>query len=392
VSGATPAPDGRFARFELVSWWDQERLKAARVLIVGAGALGNEVVKNLALLGVGQIVVADFDTVEISNLTRSALFRERDRGRPKADVVCAAARDLYPELHAVSLRCDIRHQAGIGLFRWADIVVGALDNREARLAINRFCALAGKPWVDGGLDVLTGIVRVFEPGESPCYECTMSEADWQLLSQRRACSLLPRESRPQDRPTPTTPTTASVIGGMQAAEVVKLLHGIPGLAGSGWHFDGAGYDSYRVTYVRDPDCGGHERLPEVVVLTARSADLTVGALQDEAARRLGPGARLTTYRELVGGLQCGACGADTPCACALEALAVDGAICAQCGKPAAPLLYHRLEDAPGGRVASVESLGLPPWDVVVASVGDRSLAFEFGGDRPFVLGSDGEEH
>ena len=73
--------EGRFARLEAIEWWDQRRLAAAKVLVIGAGALGNEVLKNLALLGVGHIAIADQDHVELSNLSRSILFRESDEGR-----------------------------------------------------------------------------------------------------------------------------------------------------------------------------------------------------------------------------------------------------------------------------------------------------------------------
>src|SRR5690348_7153428 len=80
--------DGRFARFEAIEWWDQSLLQKARVLVVGAGALGNEVIKNLALLGIGNVVIADMDKIELSNLSRSILFRESDEGKSKAE--CAA--------------------------------------------------------------------------------------------------------------------------------------------------------------------------------------------------------------------------------------------------------------------------------------------------------------
>src|SRR5579885_420265 len=85
------ANDDRFHRFRLISWWDQQKLRDAKVLVVGAGALGNEIVKNLALLGIGNILIADLDRVENSNLSRSVLFREADNGRPKAEVAARGA-------------------------------------------------------------------------------------------------------------------------------------------------------------------------------------------------------------------------------------------------------------------------------------------------------------
>ena len=85
--------DDRYSRLRLIAWWDQERLARAKILVVGAGALGNEVLKNLALLGIGTTYVVDFDTIEPSNLARSVLFRVADRGRSKAEVAAERARN-----------------------------------------------------------------------------------------------------------------------------------------------------------------------------------------------------------------------------------------------------------------------------------------------------------
>lgn len=81
-----PEQESRYNRHHLIDWWDQTRLKAANVSVAGAGALGNEVLKNLGLVGVGNITIIDFDTVSITNLTRSVLFRESDVGLPKVEV------------------------------------------------------------------------------------------------------------------------------------------------------------------------------------------------------------------------------------------------------------------------------------------------------------------
>ena len=115
--------DERFSRFDKVEWWDRSRMRSARVLVAGAGALGNEVIKNLALLGIGHLAVADMDHVEISNLTRSPLFRASDAGQPKAECAVRAARDLYPDIDARALVGNITADLGLGWVRWADVVV-----------------------------------------------------------------------------------------------------------------------------------------------------------------------------------------------------------------------------------------------------------------------------
>src|SRR3954451_16701375 len=148
--GGGPGPEGtagepalviddndRYARLRLIPWWRQERLAAARVLVVGAGALGDEVLKNPALLGVGFSFVIALDDVESSNLSRSVLFRAEDGGRPKAEVAARRAREINPDITTASMRGDVITDVGLGLFADVDVFSGCLDNREARLWVNR---------------------------------------------------------------------------------------------------------------------------------------------------------------------------------------------------------------------------------------------------------------
>lgn len=412
-------PDDRFSRLRLISWWDQPRVRGARLLLVGAGAIGNEVLKNCALLGLGRIVVVDMDRVEASNLTRSVLFRPDDEGRPKTEAAARGARALWSELPVQPLQGDVNADVGLGLFRWADVVIGALDNREARLAINRACYRVGRPWVDGGIDVLSGIARVFSPAadaEGPCYECTMSEADWRALEQRRSCALLMREVVRLGH-VPTTPTTASVVGAVQVQEVLKLLHGMPTLAGGGWVFEGLGHGSYVTSYQRDPACGSHDPLAEVHELDRSTRDVTLGEALGWAREALGPGATLELARELVEALECPECGAVERRARALSGLTEADGECPDCGARRAPRLFHSVGGAQSGaadggssreagerarrthRTAGGEAhddallgrtlaeVGVPPWDIVIGRAGDRAIGFELRADRRAVLGA-----
>ena len=128
--------DGRFSRFGLIGWWDQQLLSRARVLVIGAGALGNEILKNLALLGVGNVLVADLDKIENSNLSRSILYREADCGQSKAEVAARRVREIYPGIRSQAFHGNVVYDLGLGVYRWADVVIGGLDNREARVAID----------------------------------------------------------------------------------------------------------------------------------------------------------------------------------------------------------------------------------------------------------------
>lgn len=251
--------EGRYDRQQLLTWWDQPRLAEANVLVVGGGALGNEQLKNLALLGVGHLTVIDFDTIARSNLARCVLFRESDEGAPKADVVAAAAGQLNPTIAVTAVNADIR-TVGLGFIAGFDLVLGGLDNREARLWINAACRKLGIPWIDGAIEGLRGVARTFLP-EGACYECTLGEADRAILARRQSCALLSTADMLEGK-VPTTATTSSVIAAIQVQEAVKLLTGradLLALRGQGMFFVGDTLDSYRVDYPEDEFCLAHDR-------------------------------------------------------------------------------------------------------------------------------------
>src|SRR6266567_9561155 len=110
-------PEDRYSRLKLIEWWDQNILSKARVMVIGCGALGNEVLKNLALVGVGYILLIDFDMVEVSNLSRSVFFRLGDQHQAKADIAAARVKELNPDVKVHALRKDIRWELGLGLYR-----------------------------------------------------------------------------------------------------------------------------------------------------------------------------------------------------------------------------------------------------------------------------------
>lgn len=380
--------DDRFSRLRLISWWDQARVRGARLVLVGAGAIGNEVLKNCALLGLGRTVVIDLDTVEASNLSRSVLFRPEDEGRPKAEAIARGARAVWPDLPIEAIRGDVNADVGLGLFRWADVVVGALDNREARLAINRACYRVGRPWVDGGIDVLSGIARVFQP-DGPCYECTMSENDWKALEQRRSCALLMREVVKLGH-VPTTSTTASIVGAVQVQEVLKLLHGLPTLAGGGFVFEGLGHTSYVAQYQRAPECASHDPLERVEVTGRRAGEVRVREALGWAREALGPSARLELAREVVAELECPDCGERERRPRALSGLTEQDGECPHCGARRAPRLLHAVSGEGSDADLldrTLAELGVPPWDIVMARARERLVGFELSGDRGAVLRS-----
>lgn len=384
---SAPAPiqvtEGRFARLEAIEWWDQALLARTRVLVIGAGALGNEVIKNLALLGIGHVAIADMDRIELSNLSRSALFRESDEGKFKSECAARAASQIFDGMKATAIVGNILADLGLGWFRWADVVIGALDNREARVFVNAACARVGRPWIDGGIEVLHGVARGFAPPATACYECTMSSVDWDLLNKRRSCSLLARRAIAQ-RGTPTTPTTASVIGAIQVQEMVKLLHGRSALLGRGFVFDGAEHSSFTVNYQINPDCPWHEPAAPIDVMSHFDSDTRLAVLWNEAARRLGGVDALDLAREIVERLECSGCGRHEDVFQPAEKIREDQLRCAACGAESAPLFVHSITESAGLLEKSARQIGLPEWDIVWARRGEKALGFELSGDNPFA--------
>ena len=386
TAAAEVAEQDRFDRFGLISWWDQARLSRAKVLVVGAGALGNEIVKNLALLGVGNIFIADLDRIENSNLSRSILYRESDNGSFKAIAAARAARDVYPGIRAQPFVGNVVYDLGLGVFRWADVVIGGLDNREARLAINRNCWKVNRPWIDGAIEQIQGTARVFAP-DGPCYECTMSEMDWKLLQMRRSCNLLSRPEMERGK-TPTTPTISSIIAGVQCQEAVKLLHGLETIRGKGWVFDGLSTDSYLVQFQRKENCYSHETLDEIIALPEKAASITAGDLLAQARRLLGNTAELELARDMLEKLVCPQCRAEERIFASLGRVAAEKAFCPNCpGVRRDVVTFYKIRGTESFVGQTLARIGVPPFDIITARTRDRAIGFELAGDAPDVLGA-----
>ncbi len=273
--------DDRYSRLELITWWDQEILRNSRILVAGCGALGNEIVKNLVMLGVGNICVVDMDKVEKSNLSRSVLFRKEDEGKSKAQVICERAKEVNDEINIKYFDGNI-FNLGLGVFKSFDLVIGGLDNREARLFINQSCWKVNKPWIDGAIEVLTGVARMFMPPDNACYECTMSEVDYKLINKRKSCMLLGLDEINEGK-IPTTPTIASIIAGVQVQEAVKYLHNRDDLIflnGKGFIFNGNNNDSYLVEYQKNEDCPSHYTFENIKKLNKKFDEVKLSDVFD----------------------------------------------------------------------------------------------------------------
>ena len=379
-------PDAdRYHTLSYISWWQQEVVRNARVLVVGAGALGNEVLKNLALMGIGNVMIADFDTIEDSNLSRSVLFRAKDNGRRKVDAAAEAVKEINPDVNVLTWHGDINFELGMGVFRHVDVIIGCLDNREARLSINRMSWAIGKPWVDGAIEELMGIVRVFWPGEGACYECTLTDFDYQLIGLRYSCPLLARQNLLKGK-VPTTPTSASIVAAFQTQEALKLLHGMEVQPGKAMIINGLTNDIYTTEYPVKQDCLSHNRLDPIIELPeVKTAVTTVGELLAIARQRLGPGTVLEFNGELVVSMRCPDCGQEEPIFKSMARLYENAADCPNCGGHRDMNLTHRITGTEDFLDRTLAEIDLPPLSIVRARNDSDRIYLEHTGDAETFL-------
>lgn len=220
----------------------QERLKAARVLIVGAGGLGSPTALYLAAAGVGTLGLIDNDRVDVTNLHRQLLHGTRDVGRSKLESARDRLRDINP---FVQLECHagwLTSANAMALIAQYDLVIDGTDNFATRYLVNDACVLLGKPNVHGSVFRFDGQVSVFSTSSGPCYRCLYPEPPPSGMVQNCAeggvLGVLP-----------------GIVGTMQATEAIKLILGIgETLAGRLLMIDALTMHFHTVSISRDPAC------------------------------------------------------------------------------------------------------------------------------------------
>lgn len=378
--------ENRYSRLELIPWWNQELLHNSTVMVVGAGAIGNELIKNLSLLGIGKIVIVDMDKIEQTNLTRSVLYRMKDVGKYKCEAAAEAAMEINPDVKAIYLNKNVITDIGLGVFRQMDIVLGGLDNREARLAINQACYKVNKSWIDGAIEVLNGFARVFTP-PGPCYECTMSETDWKLINKRKSCALLTHDEMLEGK-IPTTPTSSSIIAGVQVQEMLKLLHddrNLPTLAGKGFVFNGLTHDSFVVEYQRKEDCMSHDLYEDIHEMKWSAKNTTLQEVLVQAEKDLGKGAIIDLDRDVATFAWC-TCGNKKDIFNTVNRLRGKDIVCEKCGKTMQFDTVHIISREESYLDKTLYNIGIPLYHIIAVRKGEKYLYYELSEDKKEVLG------
>ncbi len=244
-AGLSPAELRRYARHILlpeVGRAGQERLRAGRVLLVGAGGLGSPAALYLAAAGVGTLGLVDFDVVDESNLQRQVAHGTAAIGRPKLDSMRERLTDLNPHVDVIAHATRLDRDNALGILCGYDVVLDGTDNFATRYLVNDACVLLGLPNVHGSILRFEGQASVFDAARGPCYRCVF----------------------PQPPPPGVVPSCAEagvlgvlpgVIGTIQATEALKLLLGAPEtLVGRLLLYDAWAMRFREVALSKDPAC------------------------------------------------------------------------------------------------------------------------------------------
>ena len=233
----------------------QRRLKAARVLCIGAGGLGSPVAMYLAAAGVGTLGIVDFDTVDFSNLQRQILHGTPDVGRPKLTSARERLHALNPNVHIETYETALSSENALKLFEPYDVIVDGTDNFPTRYLVNDACVLTGKPNAYGSIFRFEGQASVFAAKDGPCYRCLYPEPPPPGLvpscAEGGVLGVLP-----------------GIIGVIQATETVKLILGIgEPLIGRFLIYDALRMRMRELKLRKDPDCpvcGTHPTVTKLI--------------------------------------------------------------------------------------------------------------------------------
>jgi molybdopterin/thiamine biosynthesis adenylyltransferase len=199
----------------------QRRIRSASVLLAGAGAIGNEVAKNLAMLGVRRLIVVDRDVVELSNVSRMIFFESADLGKNKAEVLARNVHRKYPFVETLAFRGELERMP-LKLYLDSDVLVCGLDNVVSRIYLSQICRTYSIPMVDGGITGLNGRVHIYIPPNDPCPICMFPPNQYsQIVGLRNPC-----DAPLEQGAVPSFATSISLVSSIISQETIKLILGL----------------------------------------------------------------------------------------------------------------------------------------------------------------------
>ncbi len=259
----------RYSRQMLIPGWDQDKLNKGTIVLVGVGAIGSYVATILASSGIGKLIIIDFDTIEVSNLNRQLLFRDKDLGKSKAEIAAERLRDLNP-------KCDIdfihkkMEEVSISVYEEADVIIACLDTFIGRRWINSMAVRVDAPLVMGGMFAFLGNVQVIIPHRTACFECQPLVPEEELA---QACTPFGEERKKErgeeeekEPPIPAVATLSSIIAGFMSQEALKLIIGIGNSLQNYMFYDGLNNATTIIELVQSeecPTCGNLYQLEQI---------------------------------------------------------------------------------------------------------------------------------
>ncbi len=249
--------EDRYERSKRIKWLNLDAIEQAHVLVVGAGAIGNEVCKNLVLSGYRNITIVDMDRIERSNLNRCLFFSDldADKKRFKAEVVAHKLKALNEHI-TVSYHNDKIQKLPEDFIPSHSLVLGCLDNIAARLHVNAFCYHHNIPYIDGATEGFIGKVQVVLAPETPCLECTMNKTHMKVMNTRFSCT--GRDVTFFEDKRAAEITTTSVVAAVQVREGLKSSCGGDGmLLGKIFYYNGTQNISDLFEIEINPTCPHH---------------------------------------------------------------------------------------------------------------------------------------
>ena len=196
---------------EEIGYQGQQKLRAAKVCVVGVGGLGNPITTRLVAMGIGKLRIVDRDVIELSNLHRQTMYDEDDVGQIKIEVAARKLKKLNPDVEIESLPLSVNDYNAIDAVEGCDVVIDALDSVNARYALNKACVAKSIPFVTGAAVGVSGQAFTILPKQSACYSCMFPALD--------------EDSMPTCSIEGVHPSILSIVGGIEVAEAVKIILG-----------------------------------------------------------------------------------------------------------------------------------------------------------------------
>ncbi len=231
----------RQVMLEEIGYQGQQKLRDAKVCVVGVGGLGNPITTRLVAMGIGTIRIVDRDVIELSNLHRQTMFDDSDIGEIKVEVAAKKLQKLNPNVKIEAFPISVNDYTAIEVIEGCDVVIDALDSVNARYSLNKACVTKKIPFVTGAAVGVSGQVFTILPKQSACYHCMFPALDEDSMS---TCSI-----------EGVHPSILSIIGGIEVAEAVKIIIGKkPSLAEKILHVDLENMDFVHTRTFKADEC------------------------------------------------------------------------------------------------------------------------------------------